>query len=230
MAGRFLQQQSMPVHPVFIQNHPGHTVYYILFGLLTLLAFIRFFYPSALTSLFSLFWGRASRRDEDNYSRPGWFVPLFLTVNFIVGFSLLVLVLLIRWQHLPAKTFSDPHYWVVITGGIILFYLFLQTMHFLAGVVFDTMKEASLQIKNTALWIYVSGIFLTPLLLIYFYSGREFIVDITVALLGLLLLLKWVQTFRIGLSLKGYHPLHIFLYLCTVEIVPLLLLVKTGTG
>ncbi len=229
-AGKFIQQQVVPVHPVAIGEHPGHTVYYVLFGLLLMLAFIRFFYPAIFGAVFSLFSGTASRRDADNYSKPGWAVPVLLTVNFVVSMSLLVLVLLIRWKHLPNATFTDPRYWAVITGAVIFFYFFLQTANYLTGFVFNTSKQAAMQIKNTAFWIYTSGIILTPLLLIYFYSGYFLVVDTMILLLGALLVLKWVQTFRIGLSLKGFLPLHIFLYLCAVEIVPLLLLVKTGTG
>ncbi len=229
-AGKFIQQQSVSIQPVAIEGHSGHLVYYVLFGLLALLAFIRFFYPATFGAVFSLFSGSASRRDADNYSKPGWAVPLFLSVNFIVSFSLLILVLLIRWKYLPGKAFTDPYHWAVITGSVVAFYLFVQIAHFLTGVIFDTSKQASLQIKNTAFWMYTSGIVLTPLLLVYFYSGNFLVVDSMVFTLSVLLVFKWIQTFRIGLSLKGFLPLHIFLYLCAVEIVPLLLLVKTGIG
>ncbi len=230
LTGKFIQTKPVSVHPTVIEHTTGHLVFYVLFGLISILAFIRFFYPSTLRALFFLFTGSGTRHDTESYNKPGWAVPLFLTLNFIVSMTLLMLIILIRFKNLPPAVFIRPGYWAVIAGGIVAYYLFLQLMHFMAGFIFRAHKVAESQIKSTALWTYVSGIMLTPMLLIYFYAGKIFLVELMLFTTGALLVIKWIQTFRTGLSARTFHPLHLFLYLCAVEIVPLLLLVKIGIG
>jgi len=113
-------------------------------------------------------------------------------------------------------------------GVVILFYLFNQFFTFLIGFIFNTSNEARQQMRNTTLWAYITGIFLTPLLLIYFYTNSILVSDFMVIILAILILFKWFQTVRIGLTTRNYHLLHLFLYLCAVEIAPLFLLVKMG--
>ena len=109
---------------------------------------------------------------------------------------------------------------------VVAFYLFNQLSTFLIGFAFDTRGRTSMQMKNNAVWAYINGLFLTPLLLIYFYTQNSFLFGIMIAGLIILLLFKWVQTVKIGLATQNFNMLHLFLYLCAVEIIPLFLLVK----
>ena len=227
-AGKFFQNQPVTLHPAELETVQNHGVIYLLFGLLTVLAFIRFFYPATLQTLFSSFWGSGWRRDTDNYSKPGWAVPLFLTVNFLVSTTLLLLLFFVKTGLLPAGAFTSLSFWGMVAGGVILYYLFYQLITFLAGFLFNTMKQAVLQIKNNARWIYISGILLTPMLLIFFYFDNSLMTDIIAFTVIILWIVKWIQTVRIGWAARNFNLLHLFLYLCAVEIIPLLLLIKWG--
>ena len=227
-AGKFLQKHPVTVHPVALGATQGYPVFYLLFGLLSILAFIRFFYPATFQTLFSSFWDIGSRRETDHNSRPGWAVSLFLSFNFLVSVTLLVLVYLIKRGNLPVNDFTQARLGGMLAAIILFYYLFHQFITFMAGFLFNTKSQAVLQIKNNARWSYITGILLTPLLLVYFYSGSPLIIDIMVVILAVLLLVKWVQTARIGRTSRNIHLLHLFLYLCAVEIVPLLLLIKWG--
>lgn len=228
IAGKFLQKRAVQLHPHLIQPSQDHVIFYVLFGLLTIFAFIRFFYPSALRAILSLFSGTGSRRVADNYNKSGLVVPLFLIINFFVSMTISILVALVRIGVFPSEVFSLPQFWVAVAGAVILFYLFNQLLTFLAGFIFNTMEQASIQIKNTAFWAYFSGMLLTPLLLIYFYSKNSLILDFIMVTMVVILMFKWFQTIRVGLTTRNYHLLHLFLYLCAVEIVPLFLLVKVS--
>jgi hypothetical protein len=227
-AGKFLQKQPVALHPVELESVQDHGVIYLLFGLLTLLAFIRFFYPATLETLFSSFGGTGVRRDAENYNKPGWVVPLFLTINFLISTTLLLKVFFIKTGLLSARAFESPSLWGIIAGGVIFYYLFYQLITFLAGFLFNTMKQAVLQIKNNARWVFVSGILLTPMLLIYFYFNSILMTDIMILTVVILWVIKWIQTVRIGWTARNFNLLHLFLYLCAVEIMPLLLLIKWG--
>jgi hypothetical protein len=223
-AGHFLQNHAIKMQPQWIQHAHNQSTILILLGLLGFFGFLRFFYPSAVRATLSPGGLPGSRQATDKYSRQGWMIPLFLTVNFIVSLTLFVEIALIKTAPYP-DTFSSL--WKIALA-VALFYILEQILTLLAGFIFNTRSQARLQVKNTAFWAYASGIILTPLLLFYLYSGRYFLIEFMAITLAGILVFKWFQTFRIGLTGSDYHLLHLFLYLCTVEIVPLIIVVKTG--
>ena len=224
--GTFFQKQAVVVHPQLLHTSGSNWIFYMLFGLLLLMAFIRFFYPSATRAVFSWFSGTGFRKSDDNYSKPGLLVPSFLILNFIITLTLLFIVVSMRAGEGLDNLSLSIHFWQYAAGGIVGFFLYNQISVFLVGFVFDSVGQASMQMKNNAAWAYVSGLFLTPLLLIYFYTQSTFLFDIMIGGLVILLLLKWFQTVKVGLATGNFNVLHLFLYLCAVEIIPLFLLVK----
>jgi len=225
-AETFLQEHAVNIRPQIIHPANDNLIYYVLFSLLSLFAFIRFFYPTATRTVLSWFSGTGLRRSEDNFGKPGLLVPLFLMLNFFVSVAIMAFVVLVKMGILSADIYFSPQFWAVAAGMVVAFYLFNQLSTFLIGFAFDTGDQASLQMKNNAVWAYINGLFLTPLLLIYFYTQNGFLFGIIIAGLIILLLFKWVQTVKIGLATQNFNMLHLFLYLCAVEIIPLFLLVK----
>jgi len=221
----FFQKQPVTIHPQLIQTSGNEWIFYLLFGLLLLIAFIRFFYPAFTRVLLSWFSGTGFRRNPDNYSKPGLLVPSFLILNSIISITLLFIVIRVRFGA-DINLSSSLQFWLLASGGIIGFFLYNQVSVFLIGFIFNTGNHASMQMKNNAMWIYVSGLILTPLLLIYFYTQSSFLLDVMIVGLIILLLFKWFQMAKFGLSTRNYNMLHLFLYLCAVEIIPLFLLVK----
>ena len=225
-AEMFLQEHAVNIQPHIIHPANDNLIYYVLFSLLSLFAFIRFFYPAATRAALSWFSGTGLRRGEDNFGKPGLLVPLFLMFNFFVSLAIMAFVVLVKMGILPADIYFSPQFWVAAAGMVVAFYLFNQLTTFLIGFAFDTRGRTSMQMKNNAVWAYINGLFLTPLLLIYFYTQNDFLFGIMIAGLIILLLFKWVQTVKIGLATQNFNMLHLFLYLCAVEIIPLFLLVK----
>ncbi len=225
-AEMFFQKHVVNIQPQIIHSANNNLIFYVLFGLVTLFAFIRFFYPAATRTVLSWFSGKGLRRSEDNFSKPGLLVPIFLTLNFFVSVVIMAFVVLVKMGIMSADIYSSPQFWAVAAGAVVAFYLFNQLSTFLIGFVFDTRDRASVQMKNNAVWAYINGLFLTPLLLIYFYTQNGFLFGIMIVGLIILLLFKWFQTVKIGLTAQNFNMLHLFLYLCAVEIIPLFLLVK----
>ena len=225
-AKMFLQEHVVNIWPQMIHPANDNRIYYVLFGLLTLFAFIRFFYPAATRTILSWFSGTGLRRSEDNFSKPGLLVPLFLMLNFFVSVAIMAFVVLVKMGIMPASIYFLPQFWAAAAGAVVAFYLFNQLSTFLIGFAFDTRDQTSMQMKNNAVWAYINGLFLTPLLLIYFYTQNGFLFGIMIVGLIILLLFKWFQTVKIGLTTQNFNMLHLFLYLCAVEIIPLFLLVK----
>lgn len=74
----------------------------------------------------------------------------------------------------------------------------------------------------------VSGLFLFPLLLLIGFSeiNAEFLLILSLVLVGLMLLIKWVKGLLLSISEDGLGILQILTYFCALEILPQLVLVK----
>lgn len=74
----------------------------------------------------------------------------------------------------------------------------------------------------------VSGLFLFPVLLLIGFSeiNAQFLLILSLVLLGTMLLIKWVKGLLLSLSEDGLGILQILTYFCALEILPQLVLVK----
>ena len=130
------------------------------------------------------------------------------------------------------REWLDYPFWHVIFFGagllsIVYFgkFLFLQ----FAGWVFNS-REAAMNYTFTVFLVNkVLGISLVPFLFLMAFSAstlREVAFTVSVGLTGLLLLYRYVVSFANIRNTLKVNALHFFLYLCAVEILPLLVLYK----
>ncbi len=222
-----IQGDGIHLHEVVHGGNSG--VFYLLFGMIAVFAFLRYYYPQALFGMLSLS-GRARlyRARGEAKAASGILAPLFLFSNFIMAMVLLVYA----WLEQKGIVFYiQKDYWQVflLLALIVIAYWVINLMlSFIVGFLFDEMKMVSNHYQITAQTAYLTGLFLTPLLLLYYYTQSTFLLDIVVFIPLVFLFVKWFHLFNEGLTLRIYGPVHFFLYLCTVEILPLLLLLKEG--
>lgn len=152
---------------------------------------------------------------------------LLLTVNFILMFSAMFYYAseVFRFH----VTFGLAWFVIIVgfsTAGISLRYLVLK---FIASVFsfraqFDFFVYQELQYNR------LLGIILIPMVLIAIsYSGEVTLRPIVFTALGitlLLLFIRYFQGFMIGKEYIRYNTFHFLLYICTLEIAPLLIILK----
>jgi hypothetical protein len=202
-------------------------LFYLLMGVLLLLAFIRSVFPRYFKNLFVLFFQTSLRqkqtRDQLLQDNLG---SVFVNLLFIVSTSIYG-ALIIRHRE-----WLDYPFWHVIFFGagllsIVYFgkFLFLQ----FAGWVFNS-REAAMNYTFTVFLVNkVLGISLVPFLFLMAFSAsslREVAFTVSIGLTGLLLLYRYVVSFTNIRNTLKVNALHFFLYLCAVEILPLLVLYK----
>lgn len=202
-------------------------LFYLLMGVLLLLAFIRSVFPRYFKNLFVLFFQTSLRqkqtRDQLLQDNLG---SVFVNLLFIVSTSIYG-ALIIRHRE-----WLDYPFWHVIFFGVALLsivyfgkFLFLQ----FAGWVFNS-REAAMNYTFTVFLVNkVLGISLIPFLFLMAFSAstlREVAFTVSIGLTGLLLLYRYVVSFTNIRNTLKVNALHFFLYLCAVEILPLLVLYK----
>jgi Domain of unknown function (DUF4271) len=202
-------------------------LYYSIFGLLFLFAFVHNVYPQYFPKLFSQF-NQSSLRMLQNREQllQNSLASLLMNIGFILSFSLMATLLIFN-RHLLALSFWEGYGYICLffTALYVGKYLFLL----LAGYTFNSMELIQTYVFVIFMINKVLGILLIPFILILAFA-RPYFYDFAIvggAVLAVLLILYRylfsLTTVRNKLHISSFH---FFLYLCAFEIVPILILYK----
>lgn len=202
-------------------------LFYLLMGVIFLLAFIRVTFSKYFRNLFLLFFQTSLRQKQtrDQLLQDN-LASLLTNLLFIVSAGLYI-TLLIQYKH----WIQAPFWWLAAGSGAVLLATYLVKYLFLlfSGWVFNTKEAAGSYVFVVFLVNKVLGVMLIPFLLLLAFSDSlviEVSTTICTGLVGILLLYRyWVSYTAVRNKLK-VNPLHFFLYLCAVELLPLILIYK----
>lgn len=114
-------------------------------------------------------------------------------------------------------------------GGIAGFFLAKHFVLYLIGAIFPVRKEISSYQFTIIVFNIILGLFLAPIILFAAYAPADmlnYIIYGTFALLGLAYLFLGLRGLFIANRFIAWHKFHFLLYLCTVELAPLLVIIK----
>ena len=197
----------------------------IIFVLLTisflLIAVLKSFYwkhaKLLLMGIYAQRYANQYLREENAFTERVSFITFLL---MSINISLIILNLIPKTSVL--ETFS-------LIGAVMLFFFIKILLIFLLGSAFRVNDIAKLAIFFSFLFDRALGFFLFPLLILlsfFAFNITSFIILVVAILFIVLLLLKLFWLWNIGTNAFGLSHFYIFLYLCTFEISPLLLLAK----
>ena len=171
-----------------------------------------------------LFMGVFAQRYANQYLRQeNAFTERVSFITFLlmsINISLIILKLVPKTSVL--ETFS-------LIGGVMLFFILKIGLILLLGSILRVKDIAKLGLFFSFLFDRALGFFLFPLLTaLYFFAFNitPFVMILVAIVFIVLLLLKLFWLWKIGTNAFGLSHFYIFLYLCTLEISPLLLLGK----
>jgi hypothetical protein len=196
-------------------------------GVILILAFIRVVFSKYFRNIFLLFFQTSLRQKQTRDQLLQDNLASLLT-NFLFVISAgLYITLLIRYKNLSHISF----WWLAGGTAAVLLVTYLVKYLFIlfTGWVFNSQEAAGSYVFVVFMVNKVMGVMLIPFLLILSFSGPQLVpVAITVSV-GMILLLfgyrYWVSFVAIRNKLK-VNALHFFLYLCAVELLPLVLIYK----
>jgi hypothetical protein len=93
-------------------------------------------------------------------------------------------------------------------------------------VTFKNKETAKEYIQNILIYNLVTGIILLPLLLLIIYTYHELFLYMAGGLILIMIFLRFIRGVAIGLSDTKFSLFHLFLYLCTLEILPIIVAAK----
>jgi len=202
-------------------------IFYILVLLVTLLAIIRLAFPKYFKNLFLLILQTSVRQKQTREQLlQNNLASVLLNILFFVSGGIYIALFI---QH--KAWVALPFYQLILYSSSILFIIYIGKYLFLlfSGWVFHASEATSSYTFIVFLVNKVLGIVLVPFLLVLTYSPAPFVqVAFTISIGAAIVLFVYRYLISFGiirLNLK-VSALHFFLYLCAVEVLPLLLIYK----
>lgn len=221
----FVQEQRLRDYSTTV------VTFWVLFSLFVI-AVARYLFPVRFKETLLAVWdSRFFNFLERETGLLNHWVSLFLYINYLLSFSLLL------YQSIVFSNFSHLIYHhgtlallAASLAVLIIFFTFKYSLMYLTAWVFKTGNPTELYLRNIFLVNKFTGIVLLPVLIINHYNGSGYILTVAWGIVILMELFRFYKVARIGLSMKGFSVYHLILYLCAVEIAPVVFLIKySGT-
>lgn len=194
-----------------------------LFCCLLLFTWVRTTNPQKIPSLVSGFF-KGGVTEEKTITPDS--IALFAI--FICSASLLIVQVL---QVYNIKTrFTTPEEFFVLSM-VLLAYYFLKTVAlFLCGTIFRVESEARDYINEIYSSANLAAVGLFPAAVVLTFVNNIHIITVEKGILASLLMLFAYRTVKMFILMmnKGLHIVYLFLYLCALEVIPLIILFEYG--
>lgn len=202
-------------------------LFYLVVGMVAFLAALKILFPRYFQNLFSLFTQTSFRQKQTRDQLLQDNLASLLSNCFFVASTSLFVALLAQRQGWLQMQF----WWLLLYCAATLAIIYLCKYLFLlfSGWVFNAREAASIYLFVVFFVNKLIGIILVPFLLLLAFASLP-IVNVAATIggclvAGLLLYRYVVSVGTIRSSLK-VNALHFFLYLCAVEVLPLVLMYK----
>ena len=199
----------------------------ILLSSLVLIAVIKFTYSERFIKLFSISY---SEKYFTNYSKskPLIFSTFHFLFFIIINFNISLLIYYAIKTFEPAKITNDLSFFLQIVLVLFLFFIARYLIGYLLGIVFSLAEEQDqvtlLKISSLA---YLSML-VFPLLVLINYSSASLYKILIIISLTIALFLFLMRYFAIAKNLKIHFNsfFYLLLYLCALELAPILVIYK----
>lgn len=209
-----------------VQQQNWMVVVFLL--ILFLIGILRVFYQRKLTLFLNAFFSKRFSnqilREENALTQS---TSVVLSAVFFISISMFLFLVS---QHYNFDLFGQTGWqkFLFIVIACIVFYLLKLLSNKLGGYLFKAYKETDEYIFNQFLVIQILGLLLSICCILLSYSdnlNKEWIIYVGFATLLIGFFVRMIKSFGI-VNMNTYSPVYIFLYLCTLEILPLIIIVK----
>lgn len=211
-------------HPV--KEHFSTGLYFSLILVTLIITFLFAYYKEQskkiLSAAFNMREKNALNRADSEIIKK---VSVYMNIFFFINILLFAYAVNHRY-----KIFNDLSGFQLFLGALCILFIFLLKygIHYYLAVVFKTKEFAHLYLEDSYLKYKLYGVFLFPLILLILFSNRFAEAATIIGIVGFLIIwiLKSYYGLKLGLISKIFPKQYSFLYICTLEILPLVLLCK----
>jgi hypothetical protein len=196
--------------------------------LLVLFAALRQIFSKQLSTIVQSFFSNrilGNLNKEDNLFTSWPFLLLFVQFGFTIG---MFFFLVAQYQNLSYVK-NGFQFFLTISVGIIALYALKIMLLRLLGFIFNVQKPVSEYISILYLSYFNTSLLFIPLVVAFALSPLKygsFYVAIAIVLLTVIFVFQFIRAGINILSNYRFSKVYLFLYFCTLEICPILILIK----
>ncbi|MFW5974764.1 MAG: DUF4271 domain-containing protein [Bacteroidota bacterium] len=224
----FLPDIEGEIEPLVRHSENHDWFFLVITFVLFLIAFARTYAPrrfqmitGASYSLRRLTW----LRDEGNvFFNPAsaalFLVTVIVAALFAYGF---------HNYYIEAWPFEHEHDLLLVAhlaAVVALFRIVKDILILIIGKLFKSPVSSFLNLANQYVVNVVTALVLFTFVVFHFYLKEEFLLFIPLYVIVLVFIFRLIRSYIIGRKTEGFFPFYIILYLCTLEILPVLFLYK----
>lgn len=211
-----------------VRTKPSQWMYFLFLGMVLYYVLIRNFYAKSLSTIFQAYWNDRAishfTRDDNSFKTRSSIMYFGL---FCLVFSYIMYEIIHYFKFIGGL--GSPLLYFSICAGVGAYYLSKYTLLKLSGLVFNAQKMVSGYLSIMS----VSNIVFTVLMIpaavfIHFLEGVPLAVVVYFVLAAYVFntFYKYLRSGNFVLNNFQFPKFYLFLYLCTLEIMPLLVIYK----
>lgn len=229
MTHPYLPMQTKPSFRInelhIAPNYDGR--FYLIIGMLFYLAFIKVTFPKYFSNVFQLIFQSPVRQKQTREQlQQNNLASLFSNILFILNASIFVSLIAVKNAWVDVSLYACIAYSAAIFAGLYLFkFLFL----WFSGWLFSQTEAIGNYSFIVFLTNKVMGVFLIPVILLLAFSPlsvQDFAYNSALIVISILFVYRYLVSFSIVRASLKVSAFHFFLYLCTCEVLPMLVLYK----
>jgi hypothetical protein len=201
--------------------------FYLIIGMLFYLAFIKVTFPKYFYNVFELIFQSPIRQKQTREQlQQNNLASLFSNILFILNASIFVSLVAVKNAWVDLSLYSCIAYSAV---GFTALYLFKFLFLWLSGWLFSQGEAIGNYSFIVFLTNKVMGVFLIPAILLLAFSPvsvQDFAYNSAIIIISILFVYRYLISFSIVRASLKVSAFHFFLYLCTCEVLPMLVLYK----
>ena len=212
----------------FKKEKDKDSLFYLITGIVLLLAFFKYLYGRYFTNLFRVFFNTSLRQSQLTDQLLQAKLPsLVFNLFFAISGGVYLYILLLHYQLI-----NEANKWLMILASIallgLIYFVKYCTLKF-TGWVAGLTDITNIYVFIIFLINKIIGIFLVPFLVILSFSDAAIVkiaVIISLMSIGIFLLLRFFRSYGLLQNQLKISRFHFILYIAGIELLPLLLIYK----
>jgi len=201
-------------------------LFYLFLSLLFFIAFIRVVYTREFIELFYIFKPISINQQLYRDSATGVRIAsIWLNINFVLIISVYIYLLNSYFQLYT----GNERFLLLLIGGVSILLIARYSLLKIIASLFPFKKEINFYHFNELQINRVTGILILPFAIVIAFSPSVisyYAVLLSIGILAAMLLFRYLRGFIIGGEYFARNKFHFLIYICTLEIAPIVILVK----
>lgn len=153
-------------------------------------------------------------------------VTLLLFLSYIIGFALFLFQIIIFFYGTPSAVLESFILFIKLLTGVTLLYIIKIALFRFSGFLFKSVKETSDYVLTIFVFGQIAGIVILPFLVLLTFLKSEIIIIAGLLLFSILYIYRFFRGAVTVTASSKISMYYIFLYLCTLEFLPLIFIAK----